>query len=146
MGFETNPFNPDSPRRMMTLRDVEDSPEGKEEGLTVQLLRAWIYQGKGGKKLPTFRRPGEGTTVYVDLDQALRFRSRLRSVLGRGTKQPGGRCSVHLSPERAQGAHCLADLIAKRLGIPEITVTDAIWLAVQKALEDEQRKARAAGD
>jgi hypothetical protein len=129
---------------MARLRDVAVDPEVIEQQITVGVLRGWIRNGSHGLKLPTYRAPGDGETLYVDIGEVLTFRERAsrkrRAAENTGGGRDVGRCVVTLSNEEAEMAREFARRTAARLGVERITTHDAVVLALQNALRQSERK------
>ena len=115
--------------RLAGLRETEELMA--HEGIFVPTLRSWIYTGKGGNRLKTYRAPGEPHTVLVDIDEVAKFRD-----MPRRKRQIAGSGNITLSFKESQAilVRELARRYADRLGVDAITVTDAIVMSAQETL------------
>lgn len=120
-------------RRLSTMREAAIALA--EHGITFEQIRQWVYKGVAGTKLSTYRTPGRADATLVDLGEVLGFHRRLREGRLRGPCQKRTkRITLNIPDDRGQAFHDLAQAYARRLGIPSVTVMDAVWMAVQQEL------------
>jgi len=100
-------------------------------------VRGWIYQGRGGLRLKTYRLPGDAHHVLVSMGEAETFIKRaVRSRARRERKVGYGRTSFTLEDAAANGLRALAAAYTKRLGVV-ITLSVAVQLSIKNALRAE---------
>jgi hypothetical protein len=122
-------------KRLMSIREAEASAEARDQCIDISLLRSWIYQGIGGVHLKTYRAPGDAKRVYVDLDEILTFRKKVRRSVSMRNSQTGkGRTTLSLDDDQAPMLRDLAARYARRLGLPTVSLRDALLMAVQNEL------------
>lgn len=120
-----------NPEDLCTIREAE-----AKASVSNATLWRWIRgEGTGGRKLPTYREPGEGTRVLVSLAQVIAFRDRpKRAKPGCGAE--GTATNVTFKGHDRETALQLAKLMGQRLGC-KLTLHDAVLLAVTEALRRE---------
>jgi len=128
----------DLPDDLMTVRDAEE--QCRDIGLSMSMIRGWIYTGKGGKHLRTYRRPGEPDRCLVSLAEvrawaARSYRNGIRTHATlnddeRCRTRRKGRLTVSFTEVNATQVRLLSRLIAQRLGCSEVSSGDALMIAV----------------
>lgn len=120
-------------RRLSTIREAAVALA--EHGITHQQIRRWIHEGASGKRLPTHHVPPHPDATLVDINEVLGFYRRLREGRIRGPGKPHPkRTSFNIRPERSETFQALAAAYSRKLGVANITVADAVWMAVQNEL------------
>lgn len=125
------------PSDLVALRTASD-----ECGVSVHTLRGWIYQGKGGRKLPTFRAQGDPHTVRVSRASVHAFKD---SRTGKTRATNLGRMTISLDRDSAADCRELTRLVSQRIGV-HLSCTEAMRSVIQNALRLEVLRAEQAGE
>lgn len=124
------------PDDLCTLRQAES-----EFGINVNTLRRWIYHGKGGRKLPTFRSRSDITTILVSRASVQAFQAKQEH---RSRRLANGGLGLRLQEPDANDLRKLAQLMTARVGIP-IAYSEALRSAVRSAIRMEESRAQGDG-
>jgi hypothetical protein len=120
-------------KHQATLRTIEECvAELADPLITASRIRGWIWQGLGGKRLPTYRRQGDGRTVCVIPREVFAFLTNGRRHAA--TRKATGRINLTFTPEQADVLRSLATALAKKLGTTEVCVKDAVTIATTNEL------------
>lgn len=126
-----------NPTDLITLRAAAD-----HTAMSVEVIRKWIYSGKGGKKLQTYREPGKPEIVLVS-QAAVMFFKEMKNCVKR-TLATGG-LGLRFQDDDAASVRKLALLMSNRIGIP-ISYTEALRGAIQRAIQWEESRAKHASE
>lgn len=111
----------------------------RSTGVSVDTIRQWIYTGKGGVKLGTYRVPETPSLVLVSPKAVLAFRDK---KTGKTRRVGRGPVSVHLIAPTADELRELARLMGERLGVC-LSPSDVMRTIVADALRRERKNAEA---
>lgn len=120
------------PKDLISVREAAAAA-----GVSVRAVRNWIFTGKNGRKLPTYRQPNLPDRVLVSRATVMIFQASRA-----GRRRPGGSgpIAVSLDKNLADEVRELVRMMSARIGV-RLSMAEALRSAAAYALRLEKARA-----